>query len=222
MEKKSLKRVIRNIELALLSLILPPVALILIWKYRKDWFKRHRIDITLVIAWCAIWILIILCAAANPSPSNISDSQQAKQQTKTKSVPIITTKVETVKSSIPFAKTSQNDSTLAKGETKISQTGVNGEKTTTYSVQYQNGKEISRKQVKSEVTKKPINEIKLVGTYVEPAPTPSAQQPSSSDSTSVYYANCTEAREAGAAPIYRGQPGYRAGLDRDNDGVACE
>ena len=30
------------------------------------------------------------------------------------------------------------------------------------------------------------------------------------------------AREAGAAPIYQGQPGYRAALDRDKDGVACE
>lgn len=39
---------------------------------------------------------------------------------------------------------------------------------------------------------------------------------------SVYYANCTEARGAGAAPIYRGEPGYRSALDRDNDGVACE
>lgn len=40
--------------------------------------------------------------------------------------------------------------------------------------------------------------------------------------SSVYYANCSEARAAGAAPIYRGEPGYRSGLDRDNDGVACE
>lgn len=39
---------------------------------------------------------------------------------------------------------------------------------------------------------------------------------------SVYYANCTEARRAGAAPLRRGQPGYRAALDRNNDGVACE
>lgn len=38
----------------------------------------------------------------------------------------------------------------------------------------------------------------------------------------VYYANCTEARNAGAAPILRGEPGYRSGLDRDDDGVACE
>jgi hypothetical protein len=39
---------------------------------------------------------------------------------------------------------------------------------------------------------------------------------------SVYYANCTEARAAGDTPLYRGDPGYRAGLDRDGDGVACE
>lgn len=38
----------------------------------------------------------------------------------------------------------------------------------------------------------------------------------------VYYANCDEARAAGVAPIYIGEPGYRAGLDRDKDGIACE
>ncbi|WDV98249.1 excalibur calcium-binding domain-containing protein [Brevibacillus parabrevis] len=38
----------------------------------------------------------------------------------------------------------------------------------------------------------------------------------------MYYANCSEAKAAGAAPLYRGEPGYRAKLDRDKDGVACE
>ena len=38
----------------------------------------------------------------------------------------------------------------------------------------------------------------------------------------VYYANCDAARAAGAAPISRGEPGYRSALDRDNDGVACD
>jgi hypothetical protein len=38
----------------------------------------------------------------------------------------------------------------------------------------------------------------------------------------VYYGNCTEARAAGDTPLYRGDPGYRAALDRDDDGVACE
>jgi hypothetical protein len=36
------------------------------------------------------------------------------------------------------------------------------------------------------------------------------------------YENCDAARAAGAAPINAGRPGYRAGLDRDGDGVACE
>ena len=37
-----------------------------------------------------------------------------------------------------------------------------------------------------------------------------------------YYANCAAAKAAGAAPLRRGQPGYRAAMDRDGDGVACE
>ena len=45
---------------------------------------------------------------------------------------------------------------------------------------------------------------------------------SSAVSENVYYRRCADARRAGAAPIYRGQPGYRSGLDADNDGVACE
>ncbi|WP_029109817.1 excalibur calcium-binding domain-containing protein [Mycobacterium sp. URHD0025] len=37
-----------------------------------------------------------------------------------------------------------------------------------------------------------------------------------------YYKNCTAARQAGAAPIHQGEPGYAEHLDRDGDGVACE
>ena len=41
-------------------------------------------------------------------------------------------------------------------------------------------------------------------------------------SENVYYRRCADARRAGAAPIYRGQPGYRSELDADHDGIACE
>lgn len=45
-------------------------------------------------------------------------------------------------------------------------------------------------------------------------------------STDVFYANCAAARAAGKAPLLRGQPDYRAGLERDGDGDgdgrACE
>ncbi|MFF0902793.1 UNVERIFIED_CONTAM: excalibur calcium-binding domain-containing protein [Kocuria sp. CPCC 205316] len=54
------------------------------------------------------------------------------------------------------------------------------------------------------------------GTAPEPAPAPA---PAPVD---VHYANCTAAREAGAAPLLRGAPGYRDAMDRDGDGVACE
>jgi hypothetical protein len=36
------------------------------------------------------------------------------------------------------------------------------------------------------------------------------------------FRNCTAARAAGAAPVRRGDAGYGAHLDRDNDGVGCE
>ncbi|MNQ72107.1 Excalibur calcium-binding domain protein [compost metagenome] len=36
------------------------------------------------------------------------------------------------------------------------------------------------------------------------------------------FANCSEARAAGAAPVRRGDPGYGPHLDRDGDGVGCE
>lgn len=38
----------------------------------------------------------------------------------------------------------------------------------------------------------------------------------------VFYENCAAARAAGAAPLRRGEPGYRSALDRDDDGIACE
>jgi hypothetical protein len=49
-----------------------------------------------------------------------------------------------------------------------------------------------------------------------------ARGPAESGSAPVYYRYCDDARAAGAAPIYRGEPGYREALDRDRDGIACE
>jgi len=62
--------------------------------------------------------------------------------------------------------------------------------------------------------------VSLTGPPAVGAPTTTT--PGEDRSDEAYYANCTEARAAGAAPILRGEPGYRSGLDRDGDGVACE
>lgn len=68
--------------------------------------------------------------------------------------------------------------------------------------------------------------------YVDAPPAPAPAPPAAGSGSSgsggssgggaAYYANCTEARAAGAAPMYRGEPGYRSGLDRDGDGIACD
>jgi hypothetical protein len=56
-----------------------------------------------------------------------------------------------------------------------------------------------------------------------PAPEPAAEEePAPAPAPDAYYANCAEARAAGAAPMTAGEPGYRPGLDRDNDGIACD
>ena len=57
----------------------------------------------------------------------------------------------------------------------------------------------------------------------EPAEEPAAPAPAPEPTPArVHFSSCKQAREAGAAPLYRGDPGYSSNLDRDNDGVACE
>ena len=53
--------------------------------------------------------------------------------------------------------------------------------------------------------------------FVDTPPQAEPPQPAS-----VYYQNCTAARQAGVTPLYQGSPGYASHLDRDGDGIACE
>jgi hypothetical protein len=59
------------------------------------------------------------------------------------------------------------------------------------------------------------------GAASAPQPKPAAR-PVRLPGGQVYYPNCAAARAAGVAPLRRGDPGYRPGLDRDRDGKACE
>jgi excalibur calcium-binding domain-containing protein len=60
-----------------------------------------------------------------------------------------------------------------------------------------------------------------------PPPPPPAPKPKPTTTTPprpkpVFYASCDEARRAGAAPLFWGQPGYRIELDQNRNGIACE
>jgi hypothetical protein len=59
-------------------------------------------------------------------------------------------------------------------------------------------------------------------TFGKPAAKSSAGGSATPPDADSPYASCAAARDAGAAPLLAGDPGYRAKLDRDGDGVACE
>lgn len=91
----------------------------------------------------------------------------AKNNKASSSMPIIT-KTETKAFTIPFETITKESSSLAKGKTKVSQKGKNGEETFTYKVTYRGDKKIKSKPVDSEITLAPVNKIILKGTYVKP------------------------------------------------------
>lgn len=66
------------------------------------------------------------------------------------------------------------------------------------------------------------NDRRNGGYHCHRAPARSARPVSLVRPVSRLYANCMEARLAGAAPFRRGEPGYGTHLDRDGDGIGCD
>lgn len=104
---------------------------------------------------------------ANINTTNTS-SKDSSQNEKTKTE----VKTETTTEPIAFTATTQEDSSLSKGATKITTAGANGVKTLTYEVTYTDGKQTSKKLVKEEVTTQPVTQVTSIGTYVAPPPPP--------------------------------------------------
>ena len=77
---------------------------------------------------------------------------------------------------VPFQTITQNDATLPKGQTKVVQEGVNGERTTLTEVTTVDGKQTS-KVLENTITKEPVNKVIAVGTKEEAVPTPQPVKP---------------------------------------------
>ncbi len=78
------------------------------------------------------------------------------------------TKIETVERQetqiIKYKTVEQNDNTLAKGKTKIKQTGENGEQIAIYEDKFVNGELVESNLKSTTITKPAVNCVKLVGT----------------------------------------------------------
>lgn len=68
---------------------------------------------------------------------------------------------------IAFSKVELKDDTLGWRERKMLQKGIKGEKEFVYNVTYHNGKEIKRNLLTTNITKEPIEEKFVQGTYVQ-------------------------------------------------------
>lgn len=71
------------------------------------------------------------------------------------------------------------------------------------------------------VTRAPRSSSPVAARPFVPAPVPDVV-PDQAAGEALYFTSCAAAKAAGKAPLRKGRPGYRVGLDRDGDGVACE
>jgi hypothetical protein len=117
---------------------------------------------------------IVGLAAASPNTSNTNKpAPHVTPQTKTSCQASVSYSTET--QPVAFTSSTVNDDTLAKGQTKVTTTGVNGEKELQHKhTKYtpQGCKPDTDETVSQKVTKDPVNQVTAIGTYVAPAPAP--------------------------------------------------
>lgn len=81
--------------------------------------------------------------------------------------PVVTTESEVTITPIPFETTERDNPELPIGETRVVQTGVDGELETTTEITYEDGIEVSRQVISEEIITEPVNEIIENGTMEE-------------------------------------------------------
>lgn len=152
--------------------------------------------------------------------------------------PTPTIEQEVVTEPVDFERATVDDANLAAGTVTVTTQGVPGTRTLTYEVTYEGNREVSRELVSDDITSEPVTEVTTRGTYVAPPPPPPpppAPAPPANNGCDLNYADaCVPivsdvdcAWGTGDGPAYLngvarviGNDVY--GLDRDDDGLACE
>jgi hypothetical protein len=190
----------------------------------KAWYaaltKSSKLFVWTIIA---ISSLSVVHAATGPNqPPAPTSAPTVVEPTK----PSVETKTVTETKAVAFGSTTINDSNLDKDKNEIRTAGVDGVKTFTYEVTYENGVEKDKKLVKEEITTQPVAQVTAIGTkmaYVAP-PAPAPKPPSNCDPNYVpcvpnvsYDLDCPD---IGFQVTVVGSDHHR--FDRDGDGYGCE
>lgn len=153
--------------------------------------------------WPLVWLTALVLFIAGGSLSPELEATPDTEPTPTRAA---LTTTSAVSESTSAATTTTHTSTTSSTHSSSSPSSMTTEETTASIAKFADipAEEPSQAPAPEPVIEQPVP--------AAPAPAPAR----------VYYANCSEARAAGAAPIYEGQPGYSRKLDRDGDGIACE
>lgn len=157
-----------------------------------------------------------------PTPTN-----KSRQPDTTSQVKAMTTQQVIKTEDVDFAKKTEDNASIPQGQTQLKTVGIKGVKTLTYEVNYTDSIETSRKLIKEEVTKPPVDEVTYVGTYIAPVPTKSSCDPNYTGACVPIASDVDCAGGSGNGPAYVRGPVRVVGrdiygLDRDGDGIGCE
>lgn len=76
------------------------------------------------------------------------------------------TQTVTVDEAMPFETEQVKDVNRDKGYKEVKTKGVNGKRTVTYEINVQNGMEVSRREINSNVIQQPVKQVEIIGTKV--------------------------------------------------------
>jgi hypothetical protein len=191
----------------------------------KKWsaLTRREKGIAVLVSVFAVFVIGSFANAVGQPDSAPTPEAPITQESQA----IITYSEKTETEAVPFKKLTKEDATLAEGTESVTTKGVNGVLTKTYKITLTDGIETGRELIKQEETKKPVNQVTTVGTYVAPV----EAEPSNCDPN---YSGCVPiASDVDCGGGSGDGPAYQYGsvnvigsdiydLDRDNDGLGCE
>jgi hypothetical protein len=189
--------------------------------------RRITQAVTAVLATLILISLVVPGTADTSTPTDDSPAAATSQETTPESsAPTIEKQTVTETREIPFKEKIVKDSSHAKGTREVRTEGVPGVKTLTYEVTLTNGVETDRQLLRSEITKKPVTQVIVVGTKEEPPEEPSCD-PNYSGACVPIASDVDCAGGSGNGPEYVEGPVRVTGadiygLDDDGDGIGCE
>jgi len=199
------------------TLVVPPLGAALAFVAR---WHRHGKAVTVVLA--SVWFVVLLVVGTGSKPARVDAEPRSRTQpavvvvTVTASAPAVPAPVAA--SSAPTAPPPVSPpATASATPARTAPPGASG---VTLPPQGEPVSERGRLRVRDNSRVAPPGGAPT--TEGSSSDTGDTAHSDSGGGPSASYRNCTAVRQAGAAPIRRGDPGFGPHLDRDGDGVACE